>query len=37
MTTSRSEFLMWGEIVAFDGEEKIFTRTWNRKYPRRLV
>ena len=37
MTTSGSEFLLWGELVAFDGEDKIFTRTWNRKYPRRLV
>ena len=37
MTTGRSEFHLWGELVAFDGEEKIFNRTWNRKYPRRLV
>jgi uncharacterized protein len=37
IATSRTEFLLWGEIDAFDGAEKIFTRTWNKKYPRRLV
>jgi len=37
VTTTKSEFLMWGEINAFDGEEKIFTRTWNRKIARQLV
>jgi hypothetical protein len=31
------DFVLWGEIVAYDGEEKIFSRTWERKIPRRLV
>jgi uncharacterized protein len=37
ITTTPSEFVLWGEIVAYDGEEKIFSRTWERKIPRRLV
>ena len=37
ITTTKSDFLMWGEINAFDGEEKVFTRTWDRKIPRQLV
>jgi uncharacterized protein len=37
ITTTPSDFVLWGEIVAYDGEEKIFSRTWERKIPRRLV
>jgi hypothetical protein len=37
ITTTKSEFLIWGELNAFDGEEKLFTRTWDRKIPRQLV
>ena len=37
ITTTASDFILWGEIVAFDGEEKLFARSWNRKIPRRLV
>ena len=37
ITTPKSDFLLWGEIVAYDGEEKVFSRTWERKIPRRLV
>ena len=37
VTTARSEFILWGEISAFDGEEKIFTRSWDRRIPRQLV
>jgi len=29
--------LLWGEMTAYDGEEKVFTRTWERKIPRRFV
>jgi hypothetical protein len=37
MTTGKSEFLMWGEINAFNGEEKVFSRAWTRKIRRQLV
>jgi hypothetical protein len=37
VTTTKLDFVLWGEIVAYDGEEKIFSRTWERKIPRRLV
>jgi putative CocE/NonD family hydrolase len=37
ITTTPEDFLLWGEIVAYDGEEKIFSRIWERKIPRRLV
>jgi putative CocE/NonD family hydrolase len=37
ITTTPSDFVLWGEIVAYDGEEKIFSRTWERKIPRQLV
>jgi uncharacterized protein len=37
ITTTQSEFLLEGAITALDGEEQIFTRTWNRKIPRQLV
>jgi uncharacterized protein len=37
ITTTKSDFLMWGELNAYDGEEKVFTRTWDRKIPRQLV
>jgi uncharacterized protein len=37
ITTLKSDFVLWGELVAYDGEEKIFTRTWERKIPRRFV
>jgi len=37
ITTLKSDFVLWGELVAYDGDEKIFTRTWERKIPRRFV
>jgi hypothetical protein len=37
ITTTKSEFVLRGELTAFDGEEKVFTRTWDRKIPRQLV
>jgi uncharacterized protein len=37
ITTTKADFVLWGEIVAYDGEEKIFSRTWERNIPRRLV
>ena len=37
ITTTPLDFVLWGEIVAYDGEEKIFSRTWERKIPRQLV
>jgi hypothetical protein len=37
ITTLKTDFLLWGELVAYDGDEKIFTRTWERKIPRRFV
>jgi uncharacterized protein len=35
--TTRNEFLVSGELTAFDGDERVFSRTWDRKIPRRLV
>jgi hypothetical protein len=37
ITTTKSDFAMWGELKAFDGDEQVFTRTWDRKIPRQLV
>lgn len=37
ITTSKTDFLLWGEMTAYDGDEKVFTRTWERKIPRRFV
>ncbi len=37
VTTSKSDFLLWGEMTAYDGDEKVFTRTWERQIPRRFV
>jgi uncharacterized protein len=37
MTTTPKEFLVVGEINAFDGEEKVFTRRWEHRIARRLV
>ncbi len=37
ITTLKTDFVLWGELVAYDGEEKIFSRTWERKIPRRFV
>jgi putative CocE/NonD family hydrolase len=36
-TTTTNEFLIVGELSAFDGEEKVFTRSWQQKIPRRFV
>jgi putative CocE/NonD family hydrolase len=37
ITTTPSDFVLFGEVSAFDGEEKVFGRTWERKIPRQLV
>jgi hypothetical protein len=37
ITTLKSDFLLRGELVAYDGDERIFSRIWERKIPRRLV
>jgi putative CocE/NonD family hydrolase len=37
ITTSKADFLLRGEMTAYDGEEKVFTRVWERKIPRRFV
>lgn len=37
VTTTQSDFLIRGELNAFNGEEKVFTRAWDRKIPRQLV
>jgi len=37
ITTTPTDFVLWGELKAFNGDEKVFTRTWERKIPRRLV
>ena len=36
-TTTPTEFLIVGELTAFDGDQKVLTRTWNQKIPRQLV
>jgi putative CocE/NonD family hydrolase len=36
-TTTKEEFVIVGELSAFDGDEKVLTRTWNQKIPRQLV
>ena len=37
ITTLKTDFLLWGEMTAYDGDEQVFTRTWERKIPRRFV
>jgi putative CocE/NonD family hydrolase len=37
ITTTRAEFLIKGELNAFDGKEKVFTKVWDRRIPRELV
>jgi putative CocE/NonD family hydrolase len=37
ITMTKSDFVMWGKLTAFDGDEQVFTRTWDRKIPRQLV
>jgi hypothetical protein len=37
ITTLKPDFLLQGELTAFDGDEKIFTRSWERRIPRQLV
>jgi uncharacterized protein len=36
-TTTKTEFVIVGELSAFNGEEKVLTRTWSQKIPRQLV
>jgi len=36
-TTTKTDFAIVGELTAFNGEEKILTRTWSQKIPRQLV
>ena len=36
-TTTKTEFVLVGELSAFDGDDKVLTRTWERKIPRRWV
>ena len=37
ITTTPSDFVLRGEMTAFNGEEQVFARTWERKIPRQLV
>ena len=37
IATTPSDFVLRGEMNAYDGEEKVFARTWERKIPRQLV
>jgi uncharacterized protein len=37
ITTTAAEFLIRGELNAFDGDEKVFTKVWDRRIPRQLV
>jgi hypothetical protein len=36
-TATKTEFVLVGELTAFNGEEKILTRTWNQKIQRQWV
>jgi hypothetical protein len=36
-TTTKTEFVIVGELTALNGEEKVLIRTWNQKIPRQLV
>jgi putative CocE/NonD family hydrolase len=36
-TTTKTDFVIVGELTAFNGDEKVLTRTWNQKIPRQLV
>jgi hypothetical protein len=36
-TTTKEDFVIVGELSAFDGDEKVLTRTWDQKIPRQLV
>jgi hypothetical protein len=36
-TTTPTEFVVTGRLDAFDGEEKIFTRSWEQRVPRKTV
>jgi hypothetical protein len=36
-TTTKEDFVILGELSAFDGDEKVLTRTWDQKIPRQLV
>lgn len=37
LTATRTHWLLTGRLEAFEGEEKILTREWNRKIKRKLV
>ncbi len=37
IATSKTDFLLEGEMTAYDGEEKVLVRSWARKIPRRFV
>jgi hypothetical protein len=37
IVTAKGDFHLQGEMTAYDGEEKVFTRSWERKIPRRFV
>lgn len=36
-TTTPDEFVVTGRLEAFDGEEKVFTRSWEKRIPRKTV
>jgi uncharacterized protein len=37
MTTTKEAFLMEGTLTAYNGEARVYSRTWNKTIPRRLV
>ncbi len=37
ITMTKDELILVGEMIAYYGEEKVFSRAWERKIPRRLV
>ena len=36
-TTTKTEFVIHGELSAFDGDDKVLTRTWEQKIARHWV
>ena len=37
MTATKTHWVIWGKLEAFEGKKKVFTREWNEKIERKLV
>ena len=36
LTATKTHWIIWGKIEAFEGETKVFRREWNEKVERKL-